>query len=121
LFDPDLYRKVGADAWGSDAIVAAAIQGERSDRIPVFCNLIDQGAGEVNLPLKEYYRNGERVAEAQNTLPPFFDYLAQVLRNEIRIRIFADMRRCRAGFLQRRKRVLYPGRNILEVTARQWR
>jgi uroporphyrinogen-III decarboxylase len=49
---------------GMDRLVAA-INGEVSDRIPVFCNLIDQGAKELGLPLKEYYSKGEYVAEAQ--------------------------------------------------------
>jgi uroporphyrinogen decarboxylase len=36
-----------------------------ADRIPVFCNLLDQGARELGLPLREYYSSGEHVAEAQ--------------------------------------------------------
>jgi uroporphyrinogen decarboxylase len=43
----------------------AAIRGEPSDRIPVFCNLIDQGSKELGIPLQRYYSNGEYVAEAQ--------------------------------------------------------
>jgi uroporphyrinogen-III decarboxylase len=49
---------------GMDRLLAA-IKGEVSDRIPVFCNLLDQGAGELGLPLEEYYSNGEHVAEGQ--------------------------------------------------------
>jgi PAS domain-containing protein len=49
---------------GMDRLVAA-IKGETSDRIPVFCNLLDQGADELGMPLEEYYSNGENVAEAQ--------------------------------------------------------
>ena len=49
---------------GMDRLVAA-IRGETSDRIPVFCNLIDQGAREMGLAPREYYANGEHVAEAQ--------------------------------------------------------
>jgi len=45
--------------------LSAAINGVKSDRIPVFCNLIDQGARELGMPLKEYYAKGEHVAEAQ--------------------------------------------------------
>lgn len=45
--------------------LVAAIKGEKSDRIPVFCNLIDQGAKEMGLSPKEYYSKGEYVAEAQ--------------------------------------------------------
>jgi len=43
----------------------AAINGTPADRIPVFCNLLDQGAQELGLPLEEYYASGEHVAEAQ--------------------------------------------------------
>ncbi|NWF38519.1 uroporphyrinogen decarboxylase [Mariprofundus sp. NF] len=50
---------------GMDRLIAA-INGEKSDRIPVFCNLLDQGAAELGISsLKEYYGNGEHVAEAQ--------------------------------------------------------
>ena len=49
---------------GMDRLVAA-INGETSDRIPVFCNLLDQGAHELGLPLKEYFSKGEYVAEGQ--------------------------------------------------------
>ncbi|MBI5384810.1 MAG: uroporphyrinogen decarboxylase family protein [Verrucomicrobia bacterium] len=45
--------------------LAAAINGTESDRIPVFCNLLDQGAGALGMPLEEYYSRGECVAEAQ--------------------------------------------------------
>lgn len=45
--------------------LVAAIKGEVSDRIPVFCNLIDQGAKELGMPLEEYYSDGAHVAEAQ--------------------------------------------------------
>jgi uroporphyrinogen-III decarboxylase len=49
---------------GMDRLVAA-LNGTTSDRIPIFCNLLDQGANEVGLPLDEYYRRGDIVAEAQ--------------------------------------------------------
>ncbi|NTV13586.1 MAG: uroporphyrinogen decarboxylase [Desulfobulbaceae bacterium] len=49
---------------GMDRLVAAS-KGEKSDRIPVFCNLIDQGAKELGLSPKEYYADGSKVAEAQ--------------------------------------------------------
>jgi uroporphyrinogen-III decarboxylase len=45
--------------------LVAAVTGTPADRIPVFCNLFDQGARELNLPLHEYYSRGEYVAEAQ--------------------------------------------------------
>jgi uroporphyrinogen decarboxylase len=43
----------------------AAIEGTAADRIPVFCNLLDQGAHELGISLEEYYASGEHVAEAQ--------------------------------------------------------
>lgn len=49
---------------GMDRLVAA-INGKKSDRIPVFCNLLDQGAKELGLPLHEYFSRGEYVAEGQ--------------------------------------------------------
>ena len=45
--------------------LVAAINGESADRIPVFCNLIDQGARELGMSLKAYYSKGEYVAEGQ--------------------------------------------------------
>ena len=35
--------------------LTAAVNGTTSDRIPVFCNLIDQGAKELGMPLKQYF------------------------------------------------------------------
>lgn len=49
---------------GMDRIVAAA-NGERSDRIPVFCNLFDQGAKALGMSMQEYYSDGGNVAKAQ--------------------------------------------------------
>jgi uroporphyrinogen decarboxylase len=45
--------------------LVAAIKGEKSDRIPVFCNLLDQGAMELGISIREYYSKGEHVAEGQ--------------------------------------------------------
>ena len=45
--------------------LAAAAAGRPVDRIPVFCNLLDQGARELGLSLRDYYASGERVAEGQ--------------------------------------------------------
>lgn len=45
--------------------LVAAINGDLSDRIPVFCNLIDQGAKELGMSLEQYFSSGEHVAEAQ--------------------------------------------------------
>jgi uroporphyrinogen-III decarboxylase len=49
---------------GMDRLRAVA-NGEVADRIPVFCNLIDQGAAELGMSLREYYSSGEHVAEGQ--------------------------------------------------------
>ena len=55
--------------------LVAAIKGETSDRIPVFCNLIDQGVKELGLDsLHDYYQNGEYVAEAQLKMREKYGY-----------------------------------------------
>ncbi len=54
--------------------LTAAISGETSDRIPVFCNLFDQGAKELGLSLREYYSKGEYVAEAQLKMREKYGY-----------------------------------------------
>ena len=58
---------------GMDRLLAA-VNGETSDRIPVFCNLLDQGARELGLTLPEYYADGERVAEAQLRMRERYGY-----------------------------------------------
>jgi len=45
--------------------LVAAVNGKIIDRIPVFCNLLDQGARELGMSIEEYFSNGEHVAEAQ--------------------------------------------------------
>lgn len=45
--------------------LAATMRGAPADRIPVFCNMLDQGARELGMPLREYYARGEHVAEGQ--------------------------------------------------------
>lgn len=54
--------------------LVAAINGTLADRIPVFCNLLDQGAKELGLPLEEYYASGENVAEAQLKMRAKYGY-----------------------------------------------
>lgn len=49
---------------GMQRLVAAA-EGRPCDRVPVFCNLLDQGAAELGMGLKEYYQSGQNVAEGQ--------------------------------------------------------
>ncbi len=46
-------------------ILAAAASGDPAPRIPIFCNLLDQGAREVGMHAKDYFANGECVADAQ--------------------------------------------------------
>ncbi len=54
--------------------LVAAIQGKPADRIPIFCNLLDQGARELNLSLEEYYSKGEYVAEGQLKMREKYGY-----------------------------------------------
>lgn len=58
---------------GMDRLVAA-ISGKTCDRIPVFCNLIDQGAKELKMSIKEYFSRGEHIAEAQIKMREKYDY-----------------------------------------------
>lgn len=46
-------------------ILSATILGQPAPRIPVFCNLLDQGARELNMSPEQYYSRGEYVADAQ--------------------------------------------------------
>lgn len=54
--------------------VAAALEGRVIDRIPVFSIMLDQGAKELGLSLKEYYSRGEYVAEGQLKLRDKYGY-----------------------------------------------
>jgi uroporphyrinogen decarboxylase len=56
-----------------DRLLAAA-NGEKCDRIPVFCNLLDQGAKELGMSLKEYYSKGKYVAEGQLKMREKYGY-----------------------------------------------
>lgn len=46
-------------------ILDAAVDGTAAPRIPIFCNMLDHGARELGMSLKEYYARGENVAEGQ--------------------------------------------------------
>ena len=46
-------------------ILTAAINGTPATRIPIFCNLLDQGARELKLSPANYFADGAAVAEAQ--------------------------------------------------------
>ena len=54
--------------------LTAALNGAPADRIPVFCNLLDQGAQELGITAKEYFRKGEYVAEAQLKMRQKYGY-----------------------------------------------
>lgn len=54
--------------------LAAAAAGRGCDRVPVFCNLLDQGARELGISLREYYASGEHVAEAQLRMRQKYGY-----------------------------------------------
>jgi len=45
--------------------LAAAANGRIIDHIPIFCNLLDQGARELGMSIETYFSRGEYVAEAQ--------------------------------------------------------
>ena len=62
-----------ATITGMDRL-AAVTRGELRDRVPVFCNLIDQGARELGVSLKDYYADGERVATGQLRMRERFGY-----------------------------------------------
>lgn len=55
-------------------ILAAAINGQPAPRIPVFCNLLDQGAHELGMSQREYYARGENVAQGQLRLRAKYGY-----------------------------------------------
>jgi uroporphyrinogen decarboxylase len=46
-------------------ILVAAVTGTPAPRIPIFCNLLDQGARELGMSQQAYYANGEHVAAGQ--------------------------------------------------------
>jgi len=54
--------------------LTAAINGTPADRIPIFCNLIDQGARHLKMSLREYFANGEHIATAQIQMREKYGY-----------------------------------------------
>ncbi|MCP4215532.1 MAG: uroporphyrinogen decarboxylase [bacterium] len=54
--------------------IACLFEGKLPDRVPVFCNLLDQGAEHMGMPIKEYYSNGQHIAEAQVQLRKKYGY-----------------------------------------------
>lgn len=55
-------------------ILAAAANGTPAPRIPIFCNLLDQGPRELGMSPKDYYANGEHVAAGQLKLRARYGY-----------------------------------------------
>jgi uroporphyrinogen decarboxylase len=55
-------------------VLAAAIDGTKARRIPVFCNMLDHGARELGMSQREYYAKGEHVAEGQLRLRSRYGY-----------------------------------------------
>jgi len=52
----------------------ALMEGKLPDRVPVVCNLLEQGANEMGLSIREYYSRGEYVAEGQLKLREKYGY-----------------------------------------------
>jgi uroporphyrinogen-III decarboxylase len=46
-------------------LIQPLLQGELPERVPVCCNLLEQGAAELGMSIDEYYSRGEYVAEGQ--------------------------------------------------------
>ncbi len=46
-------------------ILSATVLGQPTPRVPIFCNVLDQGARALNMFPEEYYSKGEYVAEGQ--------------------------------------------------------
>ena len=55
-------------------ILTATINGAPTPRIPIFCNLLDQGADELGMSQQEYYSKGEHVAAGQLKLRARYGY-----------------------------------------------
>lgn len=55
-------------------ILAAAANGTPAPRIPIFCNLLDQGPRELGMSPRNYYANGEHVAAGQLKLRARYGY-----------------------------------------------
>jgi uroporphyrinogen decarboxylase len=53
---------------------AALMQGQAPDRVPIVCNLLEQGAVELGMSIRDYYSSGEHVAEGQLRLREKYGY-----------------------------------------------
>jgi uroporphyrinogen decarboxylase len=54
--------------------IAALKEGRLPDRVPVFCNLLEQGAELMGMTMEKYYSCGENVAEGQLKLQEHYGY-----------------------------------------------
>lgn len=52
----------------------ALMSGRTPERVPIVCNLLDQGAKELGVSLREYYSRGELVAEGQLRMREKYGY-----------------------------------------------
>lgn len=52
----------------------ALMAGQTPDRVPIVCNLLDQGAQELGLSIRDYYARGELVAEGQLRMREKYGY-----------------------------------------------
>lgn len=56
----------------------AVMTGRLPDRVPVVCNLLDQGAAELGMGLREFYAKGEHVARGRLQLREKYGYDAVI-------------------------------------------
>lgn len=54
--------------------IGALMAGRTPDRVPILCNLLDQGARELAVPIREYYASGELVARGQLRMREKYGY-----------------------------------------------
>ncbi|MDF1567115.1 MAG: uroporphyrinogen decarboxylase family protein [Spirochaetaceae bacterium] len=54
--------------------ITKLMKGELPDRVPVICNLFEQGADELGISIPEYYERPENVAEGQLRLQRKYGY-----------------------------------------------
>lgn len=54
--------------------LGALMSGRLPDRVPIVCNLLDQGARELDISLRDYYADGELVAYGQLKLRERYGY-----------------------------------------------
>jgi len=59
---------------GGMQLFGALLTGQIPERVPIVCNLVDQGARELGVSLRDYYASGERVAEGQLRLREKYGY-----------------------------------------------